>query len=221
VTNAENRTWTEIVGVVRDMQFAAALNEPATPFQVLFPLAQKQSTYVNVTLRSSAPETLAEPLRRVIAEMDSDLPVQQLGTVEEQIKLGTNGLSLVSTILATFATLGLLLAALGLYGVIALLVVQRTPEIGVRLALGAQTSDVIRFIFVLGIKLAVIGAAAGLVGSFAIGRLLAAVVPEMITQDLWAIAAATLLLILVALVSCWLPARNAASVDPIITLRAE
>ncbi|MEO5961196.1 MAG: ABC transporter permease [Opitutaceae bacterium] len=216
-----NRGWAEIVGVVPDLRFAVSIAAPATRFQVFRPLAQETWNYVTVVVRAPAPETLLEPMRRTIGEMDPDLPVQFLRTVDNMIEQGTAGMSMTNIILVAFALLGLFLAALGLYGVIARLVVQRTPEIGVRMALGAQSRDVAWLILGSGLRLIAAGTALGLLGAFGLAQLLALIAPEMPAQGPWAVIAVTLLLLLVALVACWLPARRATKVDPLVALRAE
>jgi predicted permease len=216
-----NRGWAEIVGVVPDLRMAISFASPATNFQVFRPLAQETWNYVSVAIRARAPESLADPMRRVIAELDPDLPIQQFGTVDQQVALGAGGLNMVTTILLAFALLGLFLAALGLYGGIARLVVQRTPEIGVRVALGAQPREAIWLILKSGIRLTVFGTVLGLLGAYGLGRLLGAIVPGMSAFDFAALAAVTLLLVATALVACWIPARRATKVDPVTALRAE
>jgi len=216
-----NRGWIQIVGVVADQRFAIGLVAPPTRFQVYRPLAQDTWNYVTVTVRASAPATLAEPVRRLVGELDPDIPVQQLSTVKQLIALGSGGLTMVSTILVAFALLGLFLSALGIYGVIARLVLQRTPEIGVRLALGAQPGTVVWLILRTGVWLTAFGTGFGLLGAFGLSRLLGAIAPEFPGQGLVSVMLVTVLLIIVALLACWLPARRATKVDPMIALRAE
>ncbi len=216
-----NRGWMQIVGVVADQKFAIGLIPPSTRFQVYCPLAQDTWNYVTVVVRSSVPETLAEPMRRIIGEMDADLPIQTLGTVQQLIALGSSGLSLVTTIMVAFAILGLFLSALGIYGVIARLVLQRTPELGVRLALGAQPGGVVWLILRSGVRLTLLGAGFGLLGAFGLSRVLAAIAPEFPGQGFLAVGLVTLLLVAVALLACWLPARRATRIDPVQALRAE
>jgi putative ABC transport system permease protein len=216
-----NRQWAEIVGVIPDVRFAVSITTPATQFLVLRPLAQEPWGYVTVAVRAPDAAALAAPMRRVVASLDPDLNLQQVGTVNDLITRQT-GFDLMDTLLAGFATLGLFLAALGLSGVIARLVVQRTPEIGVRVALGAQTRDVVWLILGAGLRLSLFGAALGLLGAAGLVRLLSRMMPNAIPgQDPVVLATVTLLLLAVALVACWLPARRAARIDPLIALRGE
>ena len=221
-----SRGWLEIVGVVADHGFAVSFLPPATRSLVLRPLAQETWNYVTVTLRARSPGSLAEPMRKVIAELDSDLPLQQFGTVRQVIAQFTSTSAMMSTLLIVFAMLGLFLAALGLYGVIARTVVQRTPEIGVRVALGAQSGDVVWLVLGSGIRLALIGSVIGLFGAYGIARLLAALSPTIsegvsATTTITLIFLVTLILLATAGLACWLPARRATKVDPMVALRAE
>ncbi|MGH7577260.1 MAG: ABC transporter permease [Longimicrobiales bacterium] len=218
-TGATSADWIEIVGVVNNVQFAIYLDTPATPFQVYRPFAQDAWGYAAIALRASAdPAALAEPLRRVVADLDADLAVRDLSTVPNAVRRYIASIRLISRVLGGFALLGLLLAAIGIYGVIAHVVAQRTREIGVRIALGAQVRDVTWLVLGAGIRLAAAGAVIGIVGSIALGRLLRSVVPQIVTHGPWPIAVVTTALVGVALFACYLPARRAARVDPMTTL---
>lgn len=220
--DANNRGWAEIVGVMPDLRFAVLVMAPPARFQVLRPLSQETWNYVTIAIRAHGAEALAGPVRRTIAEMDSDLAVQQLNTVEQLTELNVAGtFKMINTLLISFALLGVFLAALGLYGVIAHLVVQRTPEIGVRIALGAQSGNILWLILRTGLRLICIGTVLGLLGSFGLVRFVASFLPQMPVQDPIVIAAVTLLLLAIALMACWLPARRAAGTDPMIALRCE
>jgi putative ABC transport system permease protein len=127
----------------------------------------------------------------------------------------------VNSLLISFALLGLFLAALGIYGVVAHLVVQRTPEIGVRVALGAQTHNVVWLILRSGLRLTLWGTGLGLLGSFGLGLLLTRALPTVKVDDPWLLGVVTLILIAIGLLACWLPARRASRVDPMIALRAQ
>jgi predicted lysophospholipase L1 biosynthesis ABC-type transport system permease subunit len=216
-----NRGWMEVVGVISDQDTAIGFNAPATRFQVMRPLAQEAGNHVTIAMRAQSPGSLAEPMRRTIAELDADMAVQQLGTVDESIAKALSSTTMIDTLLVTFALLGLFLAAIGLYGVIARLVAQRTQEIGVRIALGAQSGDVVWLVLGTGIRLALLGTGFGLVGVYGIARILGAIVPELASQDYRSVIIAILALVAVALLACWLPARRATKVDPMAALRSE
>ncbi|HEX2855671.1 MAG TPA: ABC transporter permease [Opitutaceae bacterium] len=220
--DASNRAWAEIVGVMPDLRFAVAVLAPPAHFQVLRPLAQETWNYVTVAVRASNAAALAGPVRRIIAEMDPDLAVQQLNTVEKLAELNSAGtFRMINTLLVAFALLGLFLAALGLYGVIDHLVVQRTPEIGVRVALGALPGQVVWLVLRTGLLLTAVGTVFGLAGSFGLVQLVAGFLPDLAAHDPAAIGGVTLLLLATALLACWLPARRAAGTSPLIALRAE
>ena len=215
----KSRQWVEIVGVMSDVRLAGNLIQPSTPYLVFCPLSQLTWNYDTVTVRSDRPETLVDPMRQAIAAMDPNLAPQRLTTVDDDIEVGRGGLTVASELLVGFAVLGLFLAALGVYGVIARLVAMRTPEIGVRLALGAQMGDVVWLVLSTGLRLVLWGAAFGLIGAFAISRLIASIAPGISGGDLWMTALVTAILVSVASVACYLPARRATKIDPVIALR--
>jgi putative ABC transport system permease protein len=211
----------EIVGVVSDIGFAVGGVPASTTFQVLRPLSQDTWNYSSVAIRSTAPERMQEPMRQAIASLDSELVLQQFGTIKEVSKIVTGTMSLINTLLVSFAVLGLFLAALGIYGVVARLVVQRTPEIGVRVALGAQSSDVVWLILKTGLKLTLWGTALGLVAAAGVSYALSKAMPAMAANDPFVLLAVTGILIVIGLVACWLPAHRASRVDPLVALRTE
>ena len=218
--------WLEIVGVVNDVHSTIEIvRRPDTPFQVYRPLVQTPSQFVhwfNVAVRSTVPEaTVGSALRAAVQQIDPDQPVYAIVSAPESMKQMTEGLSLTGQILGVFALIGLGLAAVGIYGVIANLVAQRTSEIGIRMALGAQAHDVLWLVLGQGVRLACIGTAIGLVCSWGLVRLLIAIIPAIPGGDPASVAAVAALLVAVALFACWLPARRATRVDPIIALRSE
>src|SRR6266508_1431230 len=181
------------------------------------------------------PAALAATVQQVVRELDSSLPVTEIGTQTalSQATLGQERLS--ARLLSFFGGLALLLAAIGLSGVLAYSVSQRTNEIGIRMALGAQTANVLRLVLWQGLKLVLLGLAAGVAIGYSLKRLLAnqsfgrgtwqARMAEQLygvsVTDPLTVAAISLLLILVALVACWIPARRATKVDPMIALRCD
>jgi ABC-type antimicrobial peptide transport system permease subunit len=221
VANPQNPVWAEIVGIMPDFKMALAGLVDPTPFQVLRPLAQEPWNYVTVAVRSDRAELLLPSMGQAIAALDPNLAVQQLDTVDQAIARATGSLSMIKTVLICFAGLGLFLAALGLYGVIARLVAQRTPEIGIRMALGAQRRDVTWLILGSGLRLISYGAAIGIVGSIGLYFILSrwSQAPSINVPAVF--AAITSILLLVGLVACYLPARRATRVNPITALRAE
>jgi ABC-type antimicrobial peptide transport system permease subunit len=145
-----------------------------------------------------------------------------LNTVEELAKIGTRGMTLITKIFGGFSTLGLFLAAIGLYGVIMHLVTQRTQEIGVRMALGAQMKDILSLIVGSGFRLTLIGAGVGLLGSIMMNLLMGAIFNNGSTDlDFVTLGLTTSALVFVALIATYLPARRAPKVNPMVALRAE
>jgi putative ABC transport system permease protein len=160
-------------------------------------------------------------MRQTIVALDSDLAPQQFGTMAQVTQLVTGSAKLLSKVLVCFALLGLFLAALGIYGVIARNVVRRTPEIGVRIALGAQSRDVVGMILFSGLRMTLLGSAIGLLGAMGLGWVLQQLAPSGAASEPLLLLAVTAGLIAVGLLACWLPARRAAQVDPMTALRAE
>lgn len=216
------RVWQEVIGVVRDVRFATNLTNPRTPFQTYRLLAREPARDISVAIRSSvSPEILAASVRGAVAEVDADVPVENLRSAEDVIETGLGNYTLTSELLLGFALLGLLLAAVGIYGVIAQFVVQRTNEIGIRIALGAQLRDVFRLVVSQGLRLALIGIAIGLAGAWMVARLLASFAPALPPAEALTALAVIVALLGIALIACLLPARRATKVDPMTALRAE
>jgi len=221
VHDPKNPVWAEIVGIMPDIKMALAGLVDPIPFQVLRPLAQEPWNYVTVAVRSDRPEPMIQSMRQAIAALDPNLAVQELDTVDQAIARAFGSFNMVKTVLICFAGLGLFLAALGLYGVIARLVAQRTPEIGIRLALGAQRHDVTWLILGSGLRLISYGVAIGIVGSTGLYFVLSRWWQAATINVPAVFAVITAILILVGLIACWLPARRATKVDPVVALRAE
>lgn len=214
--------WWEVVGVVNDTHFALSIAPPPSTFQCYRPIAQTGGNWITLALRTAADDpALGHALREVVREIDPDIAVHHLNTVSAVIARDASNYSTTNTLLAAFALLGLLLAAMGLYGVTANLVVQRTREIGVRIALGAQVRDVLTLVLRTGVRLVALGTALGLVGVYVAQRLLAAFLPVSLAADGPLLAGTIVLLAGTTLLAAWLPARRAARTDPLIALRAE
>jgi putative ABC transport system permease protein len=178
----------------------------------------------NLVIRVQAgfnPHSLVGPIRDQIAALDSDQAVSDIATLEENIDDSLASQRLTMALLGVFAGLALILASIGLYGVMALIVTQRTREMGIRFALGASRGDVLRLVLGQGAVLVGIGLAAGLLGAFVAGRALRSVLYNVAPLDPAALISALLTLSAVALIACFLPARRASLVDPIEALRME
>ena len=167
------------------------------------------------------PHSLVSPIKDQIAALDSDQAVSDIATMEENIDDSLASQRLTMTLLGVFAGLALILASIGLYGVMALIVTQRTREMGIRFALGASRGDVLRLVLGQGAVLVGIGLTAGLLGAFVASRALRSVLYDVAPLDPAALISALLTLSLVALIACFLPARRASLVDPIEALRTE
>jgi predicted permease len=220
--NPKDRDWREIVGVVHDVSFPGILSEPYTRLQSFQPLAQNVWESVNIVLRTSvAPEALTNAIRGAVAEIDPTVPAHRIITARSLVERGMGSVSLLGSLLGAFAALGLALAVVGIYGVISYSVVQRTGEIGIRMALGARTLDVLRLVLGKGARLILLGALIGFGGAYAVARFLTSAIPTLPTRDPAAMVAIALAMVAVALAACYLPARRATKVDPIVALRHE
>ncbi|HLA76379.1 MAG TPA: ABC transporter permease [Vicinamibacteria bacterium] len=224
VAQAGGRTteWGEIVGVVSDVQSVYPDPNPVT-YQLYQPMSQEPRGIGEIAVRTAgvAPSTVVDGIRTTMMSLDPDLPVRKLQPAEKTIARANYQLGVLSSMLSGLAALGLGLASLGIYGVIARTMAQRTGEFGIRLALGAQVGDIIRLVLTSGAKLALIGSAIGLLGAFGVSRLLAAGFPSMRINNLGVLAGVTVLLIAIALIACYMPARNASRISPTEALRAE
>jgi putative ABC transport system permease protein len=213
--------WAEVIGVVRDVDSAGNTRAPVTPWQIYKPLAQEPWSFLRLVLRSPAPGSLGETLRRAVAEVDADLAVTNVATVRQAVDQQQHNLVLAVKTLTAFALVGLALAAVGLYGVISSLVAQRTAEFGIRLALGASPRDVLRLVLRHGLGLCAVGVLIGLAGAVVLGRVLAGIMPLVARIDFVVLLGVAAALFLTALLACWFPARRATKVDPLIAMRAE
>jgi putative ABC transport system permease protein len=208
----------EIVGVVGDTKTSALDAESGA--QVYVPHAQDPAwNFMGVVVRTAGdPAAFATTVRREVQTLDKDQPVYSVRTMDDVVanSLGTRRVSM--QLFAVFAGAALLLAAVGIYGVMAYSVTQRTQEIGIRMALGAQKSDVLGLVIRQGMTLTVIGVAVGLAGAFGLTRLIANLLFGVEATDPLTFVAIPLLLLFVALFACYLPARRAARLDPKIAL---
>ncbi len=227
--SGSDSVWRTVVGVVGDVRHRG-LTEASRP-EMYFPQAQAFVTAPDgeVRIRSMAlvlrvkgdPARLAAPVRQALAELDPGVAGSDLRTLDEVVTRSIAAPRFTTTLLALFAGLALLLAAVGIYGVILVAVVQRAPELGIRVALGARAADVLRLVLGEGMRPVAAGLAAGVVAALALSRLLRGLLYAVPPTDLLTYLGVTTLLALVALLACWLPARRAARTDPMTALRAE
>jgi putative ABC transport system permease protein len=209
-----------IVGVVRDVKHSA-LDEEAKA-EIYFPMAQVPARYMSLAVRVSGdPMQMLAAVRGQVWAVDKDLPIFSIETMERLMAKSVAPRRFNLLLLGVFALVGLALAGVGLYGVMSYTVTQRTREIGVRMALGAQRGDVLRLVIGEGMKLAFIGALLGLGGALALTRLLKTLLFGVSATDPLTFIVIAAVLIIVALLACWIPARRAASMDPLVSLRVE
>jgi predicted permease len=226
----------EIVGVVADSKYMSQREELKPLLYTAWQQEPASIGEMRFALRTMGPPTaLTATVRQVVRELDSDLPVTDVGTQEERSETTLGQERLSARLLSFFGGLALLLAAIGISGVLAYSVAQRTNEIGIRMALGAQPTNVLRLVLWQGMKLVLLGLAVGALGGYALQRLLAS---QYFSSQTWqrqfaeqlygvkgsdplTVFGVALLLTLVALVACWVPARRAARVDPLDALRHE
>jgi predicted permease len=213
-----------IVGVVGSVRQAGLDVPPLAEIYFPYTEAGLEGGLASGTLvvrTSVPPESLTAAVRQAVQEVDPGLPLYRVATMDEVIAKSLAGHRLNLWLLAIFAGIALVLSAAGLYGVISYLVAQRTREIGVRLALGAQTRDVIGLVMRQGARLTAVGIGLGLLGALAFTRVLASLLFGVSTRDPLTFSGVAALLAAVALLATWLPARRAARVEPIVAIRNE
>jgi putative ABC transport system permease protein len=177
---------------------------------------------MNLIMRTNVdPASLISPIKHEIQSLYKDQPVYDIQTMEEVIARSASTRRFAMTLLGVFAGLAMALASVGVYGVISYSVAQRTHEFGVRIAMGARARDVLKQVFKQGVKLVLIGVVAGLCASFALTSLVASLLFGVGAKDPLTFVIGSLLLTLVALLACWIPARRATKVDPLVALRCE
>ncbi|HYP07417.1 MAG TPA: ABC transporter permease [Bryobacteraceae bacterium] len=210
----------QIVGIVSDVKHYALDGE--TRPEMYFPYAQEPQSSMTMVLRTTQdPENLIAAVRREIMRIDKDQPVAKVRTYEQILSTSVAQPRLYSTLLTIFSTIALLLAAVGIYGVMSFAVGQRTQEMGLRMALGAGAGSVQTLVLKEGIVLASLGIGAGLLGAFLLTGAIEAILFETEATDPATFVASALLLIVIATTACFIPARRATRVDPIIALRGE
>ncbi|HEX8115778.1 MAG TPA: ABC transporter permease, partial [Pyrinomonadaceae bacterium] len=220
VRTGDKSPWVEIVGVVGDVRHRG-LDVDARP-EMFFPHTQTPSRRMTLVVRSSGdPAALAAPLRERVRSIDRDQPVGNVKTMEEWVSESVASRRFTAALLGVFAAAAAALAALGLYGVVSYSVAQRTHEIGLRVALGARPRDVLRLVIGQGMTLTLVGTAVGVAAALALTRVITGLLFGVGATDPAVFVAVPLLLLVVALLACYLPARRATKVDPMVALRYE
>jgi putative ABC transport system permease protein len=208
-----------VVGIVSDVKYSGI--DRTAGDQVYWPMAQAPWLSTFVTIRTAGDMNVASELRRVAASVDPTVAVSSIKPLDDIIATATAPARFRTTLIGAFALIGLAIASIGLYGVVAYSVSQRTAEIGVRVALGAGTRDVVSLVLREGLAIAALGIAVGLPTAYVTTRMFAALLFGVKPTDPFTYAASAVGLIAVALAASYAPARRAASVDPIVALRAE
>jgi putative ABC transport system permease protein len=215
--------WYTVVGVVRDVR-TMGLDQPVRP-EMYFPLTQSDGNWMwprDLVVRADGdPRELSNAIRHAVLAIDPSQPVSNVETMDDVVDREIAQRRIQTNLLGAFAGLALVLACLGIYGVLSLVVSERTQEIGLRMALGADRRSVLRLVMGGGMKLALAGVAAGLVGAYLATGYLERLLFGVRSADPWVFAGVACALLLVSLVAVYIPARRASLVDPLVSLRAQ
>jgi putative ABC transport system permease protein len=219
----DDSPWRTIVGIVRDVK-SMGIDQPARP-ELYFPLQQSAGNWMwprDLVVRAdSDPAALADTIRQAIWSVDPSQPVSDVDTMNAVVDREIAQRRTQTRLLGAFATLALILACLGVYGVLSLVVSERTEEIGLRMALGAAPASVLRLVVGDGVRLALLGVAIGLAGAWWATRFLQGLLYGVHSHEPWLYAVLAAVLLVVSIVAVYLPARRASRVDPIIALRVQ
>jgi len=217
-----NSPWMTIVGLVKHAK-TSSLEADNTEGYFYLPIAQSSQNNAAVVVRtsSSQPETIATSLQTAIRAVDPNQPLYDLKSMEQRVDESLTGRRFLVILLSAFAGVALLLAAVGLYGVISYSVRMRTRELGIRMALGAQRTDVLRLILGKGLHLAALGLVLGLAGTLVVGRVLSSLLYHVTLLNPLTLFATAFLLASTVLFACYVPARRAAALEPMRTLRED
>jgi putative ABC transport system permease protein len=220
--DASRPDWCEVVGVVNDIDGLGDNSPVESHYEIYRPWAQESMRFILFELHTNGnPDAFKESVRKVLAKIEPDVAISQLGTIDEILETNLSSVNAARQGLIDISILGLVLSFAGIYGVIANLASERTREVGIRMALGAQSRDVLRLFLRSGIRLAVAGTGIGLLLSSALMVVLTKFAGSFPGNDPWVVVVVTLLLVGVSLVACWIPALRATKVDPNVALRAE
>jgi ABC-type antimicrobial peptide transport system permease subunit len=215
--SAKNGPWHQVIAVVGDVK--QYLTQAAAP--EAYDVFDGSSWQMIVAHASSSTYNVGPEVRRALAEVDPGMPLFQVRTMNEIVSENASGQQFLAGLLGLFAGLAILLAGVGIYGVLSYLVSQRSREIGIRMSLGATRAGVLAMTLKQGMRLAIAGFALGLVGAFAAAKLLASVLHEVRPRDPEIMVFAPVMLAAVVLAACYVPAYRASKVDPVKSLRQE
>ena len=212
--------WRRVVGIVNDVKLNGVDRD--TPMQVFIPYPQNPSRGAAIVARTSVePASLGPSLASVVQSLDHETAVTRIQPITQVMSAAVARQRLSTVILAVFAGVAILLAAVGLYGVVSHGVTERTREIGVRMALGAERASVLRLFVLGGVRLAAVGTVVGLIGAYLLTKWIEALLFEVTPTDPATFAIVASLLLGVAALACYIPARRAAQIDPLVALRVE
>jgi len=217
----DSPTWHEVIGVVKEVKLYGSEARPLIKIYTPMGRAAVQNPTLLVRTTSSNPQSLVAAITREIHSLDKDLPVTEVTTLAEILAREVSPKLFNTRLLSLFAGLALALAAIGVYGVTSYTVAQRTHEVGIRMAIGAQKSDVLKLFMREGLKLILAGLVIGLAGAFALTRLIQSLLFGVSATDGPTFALVGMGLLVVALLACYIPARRATKVDPLVALRYE
>ncbi len=212
--------WRQVVGVVKSTRHTGLDKDPGA--EVYVPIEQQSWSQDMLFVRSSLPKAdVARTIRQAVAAVDRNQAIYLITSMEDLRSDSVSARRFTMSLLAGFSALALTLAMMGVFGLVSYMVSQRTPEIGVRIALGAQGRDVLRLLVAQGLKPVVIGSVIGLMASLALNRVLSSLLYGVTATDPATIAIVVILLLLAALLACYLPARRAIKIDPLVALRCD
>jgi predicted permease len=222
---SDEAPWHEIIGIVGNVKYDGfTINSPLfyTYGPQMFIWAPFAGRIHSLILRTEGdPLTVAPMVRQIIRDLDPELPVLNMRTMDQIIARSVAHPRFLMTLMGVFAGVALLLGCIGIYGVISYAVAQRTNEIGVRMAMGAERTDVVLMVVRQGMILSLVGVAVGLVGALVATRVMEGILFNISTRDPWAYGLVSIVVVVVALLASYLPARRASRVDPMQALRSE